>query len=345
MTPEEWPIAAEAADESKSARPAERRRLDIVRQDFFLDPSQRLTEQERALMTVMLHDLVGTVADAIRAELPGQSQASNDAGNALLIDSLTRAGLLDEPGLMGILLRRADEERIATSARARSGRREARALQSLVSHDDGHVAAAAMALVLARGRRRDRFGQTLVAFDDVPDSSAPALAYSIAAAIRAASAGLAADELDYARAAERVIDARDPARGTDALTRALIHFLEQSGTLTDDLLLAAAHEGEVGFLATMLSSRSGLPTTLAIDELLSGNADHVMALFRAAGASRQLCASLLAGIGDLLNIDDAGAAIQVFEAMTDAEARQHCSWLAASPLYRAALGLLEEGRG
>ena len=80
-------------------------------------------------MTAMLHCLVGDVADAIRAALPNGRVAANDEGDAALVEALTLSGLLDEAGLMALLLRRADEERIAVAARARSGRREARVLQ------------------------------------------------------------------------------------------------------------------------------------------------------------------------------------------------------------------------
>ena len=47
-----------------------------------------------------------------------------------------------------------------------------------------------------------------------------------------------------------------------------------------------------------------------------------MALFRAAGASRELSAGLLAGIGDLLGIADAGARSHLFDAMTDDAGRE-----------------------
>jgi len=143
MMPEEWPIAASAADGNDAARGAGSGRLSTVRRDFFLDPDKRLTEQERALMTAMLHCLVGDIADALRAELANGSLAANDQDDAALIAALTASGLLDEAGLMARLLRRADEERIGSAARARSGRREARVLQGLVSHDYGAVAAAA----------------------------------------------------------------------------------------------------------------------------------------------------------------------------------------------------------
>src|SRR5438552_450263 len=175
MMPEEWPIAAPEADGNAPARAAGRGRLATVRCDFFLDPAKRLTEQERALMTAMLHCLVSDVADTIRAALPNGRVAANDEGDAELIEALTVSGLLDEPGLMSLLLRRADEERIGTAARARSGRREARVLQGLVSHDSVAVAAAAMALILGRGRRRDRLGQCLVAYAELSVASDGAL--------------------------------------------------------------------------------------------------------------------------------------------------------------------------
>jgi hypothetical protein len=348
MMPEEWPIAAGAADGTAGPRLAGRRRLSTVRRDFFLDPAKRLSEQERALMTAMLHCLVSDVADAVRAALPSGRVAANDEGNAGLIATLTLSGLLDEPGLMALLLRRADEERISTAARVRSGRREARVLQGLVSHDYGAVAAAAMALILGRGRRRDRFGQCLIAFDDLPPSSADTLAQSVAAALRtelAASRGFSAADAELAEAVDRVLGQRDEERGIDSLTAALVLFLDEAGSLTDELILAAANEGEIAFVAEVLARRAGIPTESALDELLSGEAKYVMALLRSAGMSRDLGAGLLAGIGDLLGIEDVGDAIARFDRLTDEEAEKERSWLTTDVAYRAALERLGQGRG
>lgn len=346
--PEEWPIAAGAADGNAPARLAGRGRLATVRRDFFLDPAKRLTEQERALMTAMLHCLVSDVAAAVRAALPNGRVAANDEGDARLIEELTASGLLDQPELMAILLRRADEERIATAARARNGRREARVLQGLVSHEYGAVAAAAMALILGRGRRRDRFGQCLIAFDDLSPSGADGIVHAIAAGLRrelAATRGASGADLELAEASEQVLEHRDDERGIDALTASLVHFLEEAGGLTDELVLAAANEGEIAFVAEVLARRAGVETDAALDELLSGEAKHVMALLRVAQVSRELAAGLLAGIGDLLGIDDAGAAIGLFDAMRDADVKAALAWLLTSPSYRASLERLGQGRG
>jgi hypothetical protein len=348
MTPEEWPIAAPAEDGDGPARTAGRGRLATVRRDFFLNPAERLTEQERALMTAMLHCLVSDVADAVRAALPSGRVAANDEGDAALVESLTASGLLDEPGLMALLLRRADEERISTAARARSGRREARVLQGLVSHDYGAVAAAAMALILARGRRRDRFGQCLIAFDDLSEASAEHVASAVAAGLRrelAETRGPSMADSELAQALDGVVDAHDPERSIEALTAALVHFLEENGGLGDDLVLSSAQEGEIGFVAEVLARRAGIGIDSAMDELLSGDAERLMGLLRVAGASRELAAGLLAGIGDLLGIAEAGEAIALFDRMTEDEVRAARGWLVTAPAYRAALERLGERRG
>jgi hypothetical protein len=347
MMPEEWPIAATAAERNPHARAGGRGRLSTVRADFFLDPAERLTEQERALMTAMLHCLIGDVAAELRAGLPAGWAGAND-DDAALVGALTRAGLLDQAELLALLLRRADEERIGSAARARSGRREARVLQGLVSHQNGAVSAAAMALILARGRRRDRFGQCLVAFDDLSPETADRLAHAIAAAMRqdmVAGHGAAAADAELPAAAAELLERHDIARSVEALTGALVALLDESGLLTDDLMLARAQEGEVAFLAEALGRRAGLVGNVAMDALHSGDAADVMALLRVAGCSRGLSAGLLASVGDLLGIDDPGLAIGLFDRMTPDEVRASARWLASASTYQAALQALGDDHG
>ena len=184
MVPDEWPIASPSEDDGGyPARSAGRRRLPTVRKDFFLDPRDRLTEQERALMTAMLAELLGTIADEVRGALPPGSVAANDEDSQQLLRQLTSAGLLDHADLIALLLRRADEERIANAIRARSNPRGG-FLQALIADDDEALSAAAMALILARGRRRNRLGQPRIEFEDLPTPLARSLAHSVAACLR-----------------------------------------------------------------------------------------------------------------------------------------------------------------
>jgi hypothetical protein len=346
MTPEEWPVAAQGAERDAPARAAGRGRLSTVRADFFLDPTERLTEQERALMTAMLHCLIGEIAAEIRSALPSGWASAND-DDVLIVDALTRSGLLDDDGLMALLLRRADEERIGTAARARSGRREARALQGLVSHQAAAVSAAAMALMLARGRRRDRFGQCMLSFDDLRADVAESLVHAIAAALRhqAGAQGAGGADAEFSDAADDLLTRHDPSRSIDTLTAALVSLLANTDAIEDDLLLASAQEGEVAFLADALGCRAGIPGPVAFDELLSGNARRLAALFRLAGLSRDVSAGLLASIGDFLGIADPGAAIGVFDGMSEDEVKSAASWLAAAPAYRAALEAIGRSDG
>src|SRR6188508_2433484 len=99
MVPVEWPIAAAGEGGGRDpARAAGRARLRTARTDFFLDPSARLTEQERALLT----GLVDSVADEFRVILAGAEPANDDGEE--LFDSLRSSGLLDIPDLIHLLL-------------------------------------------------------------------------------------------------------------------------------------------------------------------------------------------------------------------------------------------------
>jgi hypothetical protein len=350
MLPEEWPIAAHASDNIAPARQAGGDRLRTARVDFFLHPAERLTEQERALMTAMLHCLLSDIADEIRAALPNGLSAANDEARLALIDAMTQARLLDRAALVRLLLRRADEERIAAAANARSGRREARVLQGLVSHNDGAVAAAAMALILARGRRRDRFGQCLLHFDDLPTDEGTILVQRVCAAMRAELVrmfGAAEADRKLAAAAHHVLASHDPGSGIEALTATLVRLLDEEGDLSDDLVVAGAMEGEMTFVSQALSRRSGVGADVAMDELLSANERRAMTVLRTAGVSRQVAASLLAGIGDLLGIPDPGRAIDIFDRLSEAEVDDARTWLIADPAYRdgvSALGALHGQR-
>jgi hypothetical protein len=322
------------------ARSGGRDRLSTVRADFFLSPAERLTEQERALMTAMLHCLIGDIADELRAALPSGVAAANDDGNLALVDALAAAGLLDRGVLVRMLLRRADEERITTAAKARSGRRDARVLQGLVSHESGAISAAAMSLILGRGRRRDRFGQCLLQFDDLPPDEAETLVQIVAAGLRRDLVGMQhKSERDrlLSAAADDMLGRYDRANGIEELTAVLVDLLEDGGQLSDELIMSAAMEGEMTFVAQALARRSGLAGDVATDELLSQSESRVMTLFRMADVRRELAARLLAGIGDLLGVSDVGSAISTFDELGDEKVEDARSWLSADRSYRSAV--------
>lgn len=346
MVPDEWPIATPSDDEGGyPARPAGRRRLPTVRKDFFLDPRDRLTEQERALMTAMLAELLGTIADEIRGSLPPGSIAANDEDSQQLLRQMSSAALLDHGELIALLLRRADEERIANAIRARSNPRGG-FLQALIADENEAISAAAMALILARGRRRNRLGQPRIEFEDLPAELAGTLAYSVAACLRQSAPGASKDgHLPFASGATGLLQARDKNKAVDGLTEVLVKTLNRSGLLDERVLESAAEEGDIAFLAWALAERAGIGGSSAWDYLADGDNGRLVLLLRLAGVSREFAARLLALLGDLVGIADLGTEIGRFDALDEAQARSVGEWLQLDLGYRAALRTLGGGNG
>lgn len=348
MMPEEWPIAAMPPERGAMSRRPPRGRLKTVRRDFFLDEDERLTEQERALMSAMLACLVAEIADELRASLPEGWGPANDLDNNRLLDRLKAARLLDIEPLVALLLRRAEEESALAAARARPHRREARLLNSLVSHDNGPVAAAAMSLVLARGKRRDPLGQCLVTSDDLDSATLVPLAERIAAALRAGLAelhGAAAADEALGDSLDKLARRHNPDAGADSLMRELVALLDGAGRLDDGFLIAAAGEGEIALLAHGIARRAGIDPAVAAETLMSGRADQIMAVLRMGGASRDLAANLIAGSDDLIPLADSAAAIEQFDQMPAATVEMVRTWMRSADGYRSALERLERDHG
>ena len=329
--------AVAGAVEAPGRRPG-RSRLATVRADFFLDPSERLSEHERALMTAMLHGFVAEVAEQLRTAIGAPEGADSHA----LVDRLNRAGLLDEPELMALLLRRAEEERIASAASARAGRSEARVLQGLVGHENAAVSAAAMALILARGRRRDRFGQSLLVFDDLAPETAADLVHRVAAALKLVEGHPDAALLE---ASARLIDSHEPAKSLEALAEALAGALAEAGALDSDLLLAAANEGDVALLAHLLAHLAEMPGAVADAELLSGDPEAVIRLLRMAALKRPVAAGILAAIGDLVGVHDPADALRLLGSLNESDAAEAHVLVTSDPAYRSAVARMESDRG
>jgi hypothetical protein len=337
MAPVEWPISVSSPDEqAAAAHCAGGDRLASVRADFFLNPEQRLTEQERALMTAMLADLVASVADEIRAAASIADRAGE--GPTELFDQLRSAGQLDVPDVIAALLRRAEEERIVAAIRASAGSGRPRFLNSLAGDEDSAVAAAAMALVLARSRRRDRYGNPRIQLDDVAAEGAVRLTYAVAAAVALQGN---TDRLAGEGAAE-VLAQHDEGKRLEALTFALVHALDQVRRLNEPTLLAAAADGEVAILIEGLARRAGIDFGGAWTHLRGSGAFAL--LLRMAGASRQFAAELAACLGDLLP-GGAEAEIERFDSLDEGQVERSRKWLRLDPHYRAALAALGGGDG
>ena len=339
MVPEEWPIAVEPAD--RTVEPARARgpsRLSTVRRDFFLDPTERLTEQERALMTAMLLDLVGTLASSIRAAIGGKSSASAPAQPepTRIAALLGAAGLLDRPQLIRLMLRRADEQRILSAFAGHAGPRRLSLLPAMVSDADPAIAAAAMALVLARGRRRDGFGQPRIDLSDLDRRDARAMAHAVAAALSPA----ASSDGRYADAATKTFDAINQEESLDCAVEALIEALDAAGRADELTVEAASGEGEVALIAQLIARRAGINQPAVWDHLVNAGEGGLALVARMAGFSRRAAARLIADLGSTSGAGSVEDEIARYDALGDEEvAAALMHWQLPSD-YRTAAGAI-----
>jgi hypothetical protein len=319
-------------------------RLPVVRLDFFLDPAARLTEQERALMTAMLSDLVDSVANEFKSLLAGAEPANDDGGQ--ILDPLWAAGLLDIPELVALLLRRAEEERIAAAIRSSRPSGKARFLQQLVSDEDPAISAAAMALILARGRRRDRFDGPRPVFDDLSAEAAVALANAVAAVLRADLASrLGAGEADdrLCAAVRSLLSGHDEGNRLEARLFELVHALDRARRLDEQLIRSALDEAEIALLCEALARRSGIGFDSAWDHLTGGGRSLAL-LLRMAAIPRDLAGEIVASLAEVVG-SNPEYEIQAFDELTDDKVDQARNWLRLDPAYRSAIGALGAGHG
>ena len=339
MAPVEWPIAARSEDRGAvTARRVDRDRLSTVRADFFLDPKARLTEQERALMTAMLADLVTVVADEVRAAGNHRSNPANDHSDGLF-ERLSASGLLDIPQLIALLLRRAEQEHVAAALRPRGNGGHGRFLHSLAADADAGISAAAMALVLGRSRRRDRFDAPRIDLDDVPAEAAVRFVYAVTAAVRAETSATGSDgDRRLAEAAAAVLARHDEGKRMEALCFALLHALDCAGRLDEEVLRSALGDAEVALVVEGLSRRAGVDFETAWTQLVSGGRE-LASLLRMAGVPRRFAAELVAALGDAVAGDPAEV-IGRFDAITDEEVERTRGLLRLDRAYRDSIAAL-----
>jgi hypothetical protein len=317
----------------------DRSRLSTVRADFFLDPAARLTEQERALMTAMLADLVATVGDEVRVAAEIRSDAANDRG-AGLFERLGASGLLDIPDLIALLLRRAEQERVAATLRPRAGGGHASFLHILAASSEADVSATAMAVILGRSRRRDRFDAPRIDLNDVPADAAVHFVHAVSAGLRAEASGA---DRRLADAAAAVLARHDEGKRMEALSFALVHALGRAGALDDETLRSALADGELGIFAEALSRRAGVEVETAWDSLAGGGRDFAC-LLRMAAVPRQVAAEIAAAMGESGALEPAEL-IGLFDSLSDEDVEHARAWLRLDRHYRDASSVLGSADG
>jgi hypothetical protein len=345
MMPVEWPIAAPAADHPVDLAPsAGADRLSTVRADFFVDEKHRLSEQERALIGGMLSALVDQLIDELLLGLPPLLAHKAEAARQAVSQRLWRQGALNRPELFALLLRRSDEQRVAGRAGPKPS--AVSPVEALVGDDDEAIAAAAMALTVARGRRRDRFGRLGIELDDLRPDEVEALVHLVAAAVRLeARLGHPGDDLALAAAAAALIARQDDADRLEQRVATLAETLHRADRSGDDAVARFAESGDVALIAALLAVRAGIDPLTGWCLLVEEGAAEIMLLARLAGLERAAAARLIAALAEPLGAGDVAAAIEQFDRWSDGDVDDTRRWWQLPPGFRAALTRLGTADG
>ncbi len=297
-------------------------------------------------MSAMLGTLVDQIGDEIRLGLPPDLLAHAEPDRERIAPRLWQRGALDRPALILLLLRRADEQLIAAACRDSRKLGDGGNVEQLVGDSDGAIASAAMALAVARGRRRDRFGRLGLEFDDVPAEEARGLVHLVAAAMRQGVAGpsVSVDEA-LADAAERLLDRHDEARRVEMRALDLAIALVDARGNDDQFISALAAEGDAALLAALCAVRAAIAPETAWMLLVNDGACDAMLLARLAGIERPAAAAMVAAWAEPLSWGEPGEAIAWFDAPAASDIEAARRWWRLTPAYRDSLGQIGGGDG
>jgi hypothetical protein len=323
-----------------------RARVAAAMADLALPEAFRLSDRQRITVSHLLRRLVGDVEDELRSALVTWFAADDaeplraalsSASLPIAIKVLEGGGALADPALFALLLRRAEEHRLARAAPER------RLLTALAGDSDEAVAAAAVSLLIAESRRLDAFHEPLLAGGDLPAEVAHSLAWTVAAALRTylvARHGVAPAAADGAvtAAATAWLGRYDEGVGADAIARRLALRLEARGRLDDALLVQAVAEGALPLFLAGLSLRTGLDLQ-ALWELIPDSAGRGPAIvLRAAQVGREAAAAMMLHLAG--REESVGAQLDGYDAFDPEEARRRTLLWRLDPAYRAAVARL-----
>lgn len=298
--------------------------------DLFLPAAQRLTDQQRALMTDVLGRLLGTVEMEVRrhlAEALSRSPASQpDLEARLASDSievarpiLERSRVVRNPALMDIVIQCAEEHRMAialretvspplTEALAERGLKgsEDDVLEGLIRTEDPVLSRRAMELLVAESKRNGQFQQPLLTQNDLPADLAHEVYWWVAAALRRHI--LKNFVIDQAvldpmleRAAKRAMVEYDDTQSVQSRALQLARRLNDLGELTDGFLLRTLRQGRLSLFTAAFAARAKIAFNTVWRIVTDPASESFIVLAKAVDVSRDATASLVIVLGDLGN--------------------------------------------
>lgn len=320
-----------------------RDRLAAAAADLAFPQDLRLSDWQRRTVSALVETLVGSIEDELRSALletlegeglePARA-AFASARVEIALPILRRGDVLTEPALVAALLRRAEEHRLH-----RAGGGDASLLVALANDGDPDVAADAMAVLLAQSGRLDAFQEPLMGRAELPAELEHGLLWTIAAALRTYLTGThgldpAAADSAIAAAAMRLLAAYDEGDTFDARCVRLVRTLAQKGR-DADIAARALSGGSLTLALAALAQATGIAIDSAWQLLSDPSGKGAVLLLRAAGLSREDAGAILVALerGE----PQAAGRIDLFDALSPAEADRLLTLWRADPSYRAAV--------
>ncbi|HWW64445.1 MAG TPA: DUF2336 domain-containing protein [Sphingomonadaceae bacterium] len=336
-----------------------RARIEGAVTDLFLPDEGRLTDQYRAAMVRLRARLVGGVEADLRQRLYARGEpaltAALDAGpGRTALARLLRAGVLRDEGFTALLLRRAEEYRLAGALDVQAARAKQTdpapappVLESLPSPLDEM----AMSFLAAEARRRDAFHDPAPGESELPAELYHRLVWWAAAALRddLTQQGVAPAAVDRALAAAggELLAAYDEGDTPEGRAMRLARVLHAAGLLEDQTVVRLLAEGRLTLAAAALATRAGIAFAPAWEMMADTGGARLLLLLRAIGMARAPAADFAFRLASVQE-EDGGAAladrIEAFAALDPQRAEEALLPWRLDDGYRRALADLA-GRG
>jgi uncharacterized protein (DUF2336 family) len=344
-----------SGDAARLLLAAARERFSVAATDLLLPETARLTEWQRITAGNLLSRLVRTVEDQLRTDLAEQF-AGNETLHASLSSAhvaiaqplLERSGVLRDAELTTVLVRRVEEHRFWKAQRDASILPDA-LLRDCIADDDPLLSAEAMAVLTARSRRLDRFGEPVFARTDLAADQQHKLTWSVAAALRQYMVqhhDVSSREADraIAAAAERALAGYDEGASLEAACQRLARRMDELGRLTDHNLTRMLDEGLLPLFIAGLGQRVGLAFEPVWEVLSDPRGLGPAILLRAAAVARNPAAGILLALGSTMTAGRDGTLVEdqldIFEGTDEPNARDVLRLWQVDPGYRAAVARL-----
>ena len=348
------------ADAARALEGAEGR-VDRATSELFQPPTKGLSDQHRAQIGQLFKALIGAIEDELRLRLIAEmgedaslelSAALGSARVAIALPLLERTQLLREPDLVGAMLRRVDEHRLALALGRDSPYHVADLAQHLLDLDDAEISEATMALLIAESRRYDQFGDPSLVRTDLPERAHRRLLWCVAAALRhylIEQHGIEETRADLLLAAtvRDLLAEHDDDDTLEARADALAGLLMARGRIDDALLSSSLEEGWLALFTSALAMRANIDAAGVWSMITDPSGMMLGTILRAIGCDRDHAVTMIWRIGSAEGIDEEELIVRAdaFDTLNAREAAEAVLIWRLDPNYRrAAIEIGQSGK-